>query len=96
MLVSAVTVNDIKNYMRVDSDFTDDDSIINTILSSAKAYIKGYTGLDDATIDTFEDITIALFVLCSEMYSNRQFTVQNDKLNPIVSSILDMHCINLL
>lgn len=96
MIVSVVTVNDIKNYMRIDSDFTLDDALITSILSSAKAFIKSYTGLDDTGIDANEDLVIALFVLCNDMYNIRQFTVQNDKLNPIVSSILDMHCINLL
>lgn len=96
MVISAVTVNDIKNYARIDSDFVQDDALITTILASVKSFIKSYTGQDDAGLDKYEDITIALFVLCRDMYDNRQFTVQNDKLNPIVSSILDMHCINLL
>jgi uncharacterized phage protein (predicted DNA packaging) len=93
---SEITKDDIKNYLRIDLDFINDDTLITSILASGKSYIKGYTGLDDATIDTHEDITIALFVLCSEMYDNRQYTVQNDKVNPIIKSILDMYSINLL
>jgi len=96
MVISTVTITDIKNYLRVDSDFIEDDSLITSILASTKSFIKAYTGLDDVGLDSYEDITIALFVLCSEMYSNRQFIVQNTNLNPIVASILDMHCINLL
>jgi uncharacterized phage protein (predicted DNA packaging) len=94
MKVSIVSVSDIKNYLRIDADY--DDNLITSILAGAKSYIKSYTGLDDATIDDYEDITIALFALCSEMYDNRRFIVEKNTVNPITQSIIDIHSINLL
>lgn len=94
MKVSEITLENLKEYMRVDSD--DEDAFITSILSGAKAYIKGYTGLDDIVIDEKEDLSLVVYVLCSEMYDNRQYTVDKATINPIIKSILDMHSINLL
>jgi len=105
MKISEVTINNLKEYARV--YHTDDDSLFSAILVACKYYIKGYTGLpfvdDPATTDIiekncddYEDLSIALKVLANEMYENRVYTVQDDKLNPVVKSILDMHSINLL
>ena len=94
MKASEITLESLKEYMRVDSD--DEDTFITSILSGAKAYIKGYTGLDDVAIDEKEDLSLVVYVLCSEMYDNRQYTVDKATINPIIKSILDMHSINLL
>jgi uncharacterized phage protein (predicted DNA packaging) len=92
--VSDVTVQNIKDYARI--EHATDDAMIGVILSSAKEFIKSYTGLDDDAVDEKSDLVIVLYVLAVEMYENRQYTVQNDKLNPVVSTILSMHSINLL
>lgn len=94
MKVSEITAENLKQYMRVDTN--DEDSFIETILVGAKAYIKGYTGLEDTTIEEKEDLSLVIYVLCSEMYDNRQYTVEKATINPIIKSILDMHSINLL
>lgn len=94
MKISEVTITDLKEYANIDHDY--DDKIFSNILLAAKSYIKSYTGLNEEQIDNKEDLTIALMVLCNEMYENRIYTVENDKVNKIVNSILDMHSINLL
>jgi uncharacterized phage protein (predicted DNA packaging) len=94
MKVSEVTEQHIKNYARI--DYNDDDTLIEAILTASKSYIATYTGLSDEELDTHEDITIALKVLCVEMLENRQYTVQNDKVNKVVTSILDIHSVNYL
>ena len=94
MKISEVTITDLKEYANIDHDY--DDSILSNILSASKAYIKSYTGLNEEQIDSKEDLTIALMILCNEMYENRIYSVENDKVNKIVNSILDMHSINLL
>lgn len=96
MKISEVTIGDLKEYA---NEYNNDPEVIkafNTILPACKAYIKSYTGLDDTTLDTKEDLTIALFVLANEMYDNRAFTVQDNKVNTVIKTILDMHSINLL
>lgn len=94
MKVSELTVENIKDYIKVDTD--DEDDFIEAALIGSKAYISNYTGLKSGEIEEKEDFTLVVYVLCSEMFDNRQFTVDKDKINPIVKSILDMHSVNLL
>ena len=94
MKVSEVTIDDLKEYANVEHDY--DDNIFDNILLAAKSYIKGYTGLNEKQIDSKEDLTIALMVLCNEMYDNRVFSVQDTKANTIITNILDMYSVNLL
>ncbi len=96
MKLSEVTVQDLVAYAR---ENLEDGEVVNTfqtILVACKGYIKGYTGLSDEQADTKEDLTVALMVLSNEMYENRLFSVQDDKVNVLVKSILDMHSVNLL
>ena len=94
MKVSEVTIDDLKEYANVEHDL--DDKIFTNILLASKAYIKSYTGLNEEQIDEKEDLTIALMILCNEMYDNRVFSVQDNKVNTVVSNILDMYSVNLL
>lgn len=94
MKISEVTIDDLKEYANVEHDY--DDKMFTNILIAAKAYIKSYTGLNEEQIDEKEDLTIALMVLCNEMYDNRAFSVQDNKANTVISNILDMYSINLL
>ena len=94
MKVSDITLDDIKTYIRLDSN--DEDTFLEAVLNGSKSFVKSYTGLDDEKIDEKEDLTLPIFVLCAEMYDNRQFTVDKANLNPIIQSILDMHSVNLL
>ncbi len=94
MKVSEISLDDIKNYIRIDTN--DDDIFLDAVLSGSKSFVKSYTGLDDIKIDEKEDLSLPVFVLCAEMYDNRQFTVDKANINPIIQSILDMHSINLL
>lgn len=105
MKISEVTISNLKEYAHVYHN--EDDNLFTAILVACKNYISKYTGLplvDDPTstdvvednCDTHEDLTIALFVLANEMYDNRIYTVENNKINTVIKSILDMHSINLL
>jgi uncharacterized phage protein (predicted DNA packaging) len=94
MKVSEVTLATLKNYIRVDHD--EDDVLLEAILVGAKAFIKGFAGLDILDFDKYEDTTIALLVLCSEMYDNRSYSVDNHEVNPVVRTILQMYSTNNL
>ncbi len=76
--------------------YDDDMDLIKLYKESAKSYIKSYTGLDDDGINKYEDLTIVYLNLISDMYDNRSFTVENDKENKMLNSIMFMHSINLL
>lgn len=91
MKPSEITAADIKSHLRdPDADNTD------MMLSAARAFVKGYTGLSSFEIDMHEDITIAILCLIGDMYDNRTFTVENDKINPAAKMILDLHSVNLV
>jgi uncharacterized phage protein (predicted DNA packaging) len=94
MKVSEVNLDVLKNYIHI--YHAEDDTLLGAILSGSKAYIQSYTGLSPDTLDTKEDITIALLVLCSEMYENRLYTVDNETINPVVKTILHMYATNNL
>ena len=97
MKVSEVTATELMEYARVD-DITDTETVktFELILLSIKSFVKGYTGLTDADMDTKDDLTILLLVLSNEMYENRIYSVQNDKVNKVIYSILNIHSRNLL
>lgn len=97
MKISEVSIYDLMKYARED-DTTDADIIksFETILVSTKSFIKSYTGLTVEELDTKEDLTIALMILSNEMYENRIYSVQNDKVNKVIYTILNMHSKNLL
>jgi hypothetical protein len=94
MIISNVTIEDLKEYARVYDN--EDDNLFHSILLACKTYIRGYTGLTFEQMDEKEDLTIALFVLSNELYDNRTFSVQDDKVNVVIKSILDMHSLNWL
>ena len=101
MLVSEITINDLKQYANVFHD--EDDNLFTAILAASKQFISTYTGLpltsEDNTVTTcenFEDLSIAVMVLSNSMYDERAMIVDNTKVNFVVKQILDSHSINYL
>lgn len=94
MYINEITIDTFKKYLRI--EFNDDDEILSIMLSSAKSYIKSKTGLTEDQINLHDDLTIAMLVLCNDMYSNRQYTVNDNKINPVIDNILSMYRVNLL
>lgn len=94
MLISAVTPADVKGYLNVFHD--EDDRLIEGITVASKAFILAYTGIAPELIDGFEDLTIALLILCAEMYDNRAVTVESNKIGFVIKQLLDSHSINLI
>ena len=88
-MLSTITLNDIKNYLRITD--TDDDSLLTIIMVAATSYILSYTALTAEEADTIAELPIALMCLCSDMYDVRTSQASNDKQNPIVSTVLNMH-----
>ena len=89
MKISEVTLTDVKNYLRITDN--DDDTLLTAILAAANGYVLSYTALTAEEADTIAELPIALMCLCSDMYDVRTSQVSNDKQNPIVSTILNMH-----
>lgn len=94
MKPSEINAQTVLGFLRLDGE--PDDVSPDTLLSAAKSYAMSYTGLDEAAMDLHEEISIAILVLCSDLYDNRQTAVESDKVNRTVRSILDLHSTNLL
>jgi len=94
MMVSELTVDDVKNYLRVDTDT--DNSLITVILSAAKRFCAQYTGLTLEALDSYEDMPLAVLAVCADMYEVRQLTLNGTQLNPTTAQILGTYSTNLL
>jgi uncharacterized phage protein (predicted DNA packaging) len=94
MKISEITLFDIKNYLHVYHD--EDDNLLTAILIAAKAFVTAFTGLSAELQDTHEDLSMSIFILASELYDNRSYTVDSVNVNPVIKSILNMHSVNLL
>lgn len=93
--VSEITVEDLKSYLRISDDLSEDDKkFLKTILNSSINYIKNNAGIDD--MNKYSDLVIVVFVLCQDMYDNRTLYVDKNNVNKVVSSILGQHDNNLL
>lgn len=97
MKVSQITFGDICKHLREEEVYIfEERDYLETIKKAAIEYVKSYTGLNDVELDQHEDITIAVLVLISDMYDNRQMYVDKSNANRVVDTILGMHCVNLL
>nr|DAO34315.1 MAG TPA: head tail connector [Caudoviricetes sp.] len=97
MKVSQITFGDICRQLREEETYMrEDQAYLEIIKKAAVEYVKSYTGLSEAKIDEHEDITIAVLVLISDMYDNRQMYVDKANTNRVVDTILGMYCENLL
>mgnify|MGYP007111660115 CR=1 FL=1 len=94
--VSQLTTSDIVDYLRLPEVTPEDSAFIGNILEASKAFVYKYTGLTPAQVDEALDITIAVYVLCQDMYDNRSMYVDNANVNKVVEAILGLHSVNLL
>lgn len=89
--------NAVFDYLRIDDIMLSDARLLKAIIFASKAFIQSSCGIaEDFELDKYPDLTIAFLVLCAEMYDNRTYIVTNDKINPLVKSILDLHNRNVV
>lgn len=94
MVYSAITIEDIKEYLRLDDE--SEDRTLETILAASKAFVKNYTGLTIEELDKLEDMTMVIFILCAELYDTRQLTLDKNNMSPAAKMMLNLHCVNLV
>ena len=75
MKISEITLEMIKDYINAPEE---KDKTVQLLLDSSKHFIKNRTGIsDDEKLDKYEDLTLALLCLCSDMYDRRQFMLDS-------------------
>lgn len=94
MLVSELTVDNLKNYLRVDTDI--DDTLLAVILPASKRFCAQYTGLALEDLDEYEDMPLAVLAVAADMYEVRQVTLNGTQINPTTAQILGTYSTNLL
>lgn len=94
MKVSELTLNTIKQYLRVDGN--NDDILLQMLLDASVQYCTSYMGCTKADLEKYEDVTVVILGLISDSYEVRQFTTSTITLNPIMQGVLDLHCGNFL
>lgn len=94
MKVSEITLEDVKQHLRIDHN--EDDVYLITLLGVAKSYVKNYTGLDDIKMNMIDELSSAVLMIICDLYENRATTIEKGTLNKIYDSILSMHSYNLL
>lgn len=95
MNISGLDLNTVKDFCGI-YDTVNDRDIEQVYMPAAKAFIMGYTGLTAKQLDEHCDLAIAYMVLINEMYTQRDYTVDKDKLNPCVETILHMYAVNYI
>lgn len=94
MKTSELTLDVIKQYLRIDSN--DDDILLNAFLSASIQYCTSYMGCTLEDLEKYDDVTIVILALISDSYEVRQFTTSTVTTNPIMQGVLDLHCSNFL
>lgn len=94
MKVSEITYRDIASYIRLAEVSEEEKTFLTSLISIAKKFIEGYTGVED--LDKHEDFVIVIYILCQDMYDNRTLYVDKTNLNKVVETILGMHSVSLL
>lgn len=72
-----ITVEEAKNYARIDGDY--DDDVIESLILFAEGYINGALGDDFPREDP--RIKLVAKAIVAEMYDNREFTASNTKMS---------------
>lgn len=94
MKVSELTLDIIKQYLRIDGN--DDDILLEMLLASSIQYCTSYMGCTKEDLEKYDDVTIVVLSLISDSYEVRQFTTSTVTLNPIMRGVLDLHCSNFI
>lgn len=95
-MLSDVTVDQLVDYIREDNPDESVKKQVSIMRAAAISYMTGYTGQTVEYLDEHDEFDAVLMVLVADMYDNRSLIVDNDKQNPFVMSVLDMHRVNLL
>lgn len=92
MRVSELSPEDVRRFARMEEASAVPEEMDPAILlTAAVAYVRGQTGLSEEELDDYEDITVAVLVLCADLYENRLTTVDSANPNRTVEAILGMH-----
>lgn len=85
-----LTLEEVKDYLRVEREHTKEDGLINTIIAGAENYLKDHVGTERYEIikngtGIKSKAKIYLHALVSEWYDNRGITTISDSLQNTIN-----------
>lgn len=98
MKISEIDQKVILNHIReIEDNLAPEDlDLLKAMKTAAVAYVKGQTGLEETELDSYEDLTIAVLTIISDMWDNRSMSIDRSNKNDMVENIIYMHSENLL
>ena len=88
--IADIDLKYVKQYLRIEEEFEDDDQEILMFIQIAIAHLKNVCGLNDIEFDNANTLIPALLILISEMYEYRSAQINsNSKANPIIERYIN-------
>lgn len=94
MKVSEITLETLKQYLRVDGD--EDDILLGAYFDGAKEYMCSYLGCTEKDLDKHAPLAVVAMAIVADAYEVRQFTSSTITKNPLIEQMLSMYCDNFL
>lgn len=95
MKISELTIEDVAECLRIDSDEMNT-TLLQAAMDSAKSQIVSETGLAEADIDDYADLTTAYLALVQDAYDNVGMQSDGRGINAVKDCILGLHRRNLV
>ena len=91
MKFSEVDLNFVKEYLRIEQDWNEDDTELELFINAGKSYIYEISNADDEYLDEMEFSVIVLLMLINDWYTNKGINLYgtNLKVNPLFDRMLD-------
>ena len=103
MTTSALTYEDLANYLRMETDDLTETEVasLDAFLTAAREYAANYTGLTAEQLDEHSDIAVAVLCVAGDLYTNRDMYMilkgtGNSYMNRTAETILNMYAVNLV
>lgn len=88
--MQSIDLDFIKNYLRIEQEFKDDDLEIEIFMQVAKDYLIKVCGLTEDEFLDANTLIPAYLILVAEMYEYRSAMVQtNTKANPLIQRYIN-------
>lgn len=88
--IKDIDLDFIKNYLRIEQEFLEDDNELEVFMMVAKEYLKQVCGLSEDEYLQANTLVPAFLILVGEMYEYRSAMVQtNTKANPLIQRYIN-------
>lgn len=94
-MLTKINLNDInveliKQYLRIDEDFNDDDVELQLYLNASLEYLYKYTNLEFEELNNSSNAVICTLMLIAHFYENKSIIATQQKLDLIFKSLMDI------